>query len=147
MQRFPRVHLLIALLFLANPAAGLACSYGDLPDSDEELFASASTVFLARVVRTEEVKGLSPSMPTMVEATFRVVEIFKGQPPRDGKVSSGRLEEANCSADLRAAQDYVFFLGEDGQVSGLTARRLNHPDWPPDRALLERLRKLARDAR
>lgn len=151
MPRCPCAYFLIALLALANPSAAFGCSF--VPLSYEDQFAEASAVFVARIVRTEEGKGsdptrigIKPETIAVVEATFRIVEILKGQPPGDGKVRSLRSEEANCTIPLLAAQDYLFFLSTDGFVWGPSGSGIVNPDGK-DRDLLERLRKLARDAR
>src|SRR5262245_5144256 len=94
----------LAMLLLVNLEAAVACSRTDTPPTNEELFAKASAVFVGHLVRVEEdgVVSLSelrayaklprdvsveslPPIPA-VQATFRVVEVFKGQPPADGKI-------------------------------------------------------------
>ena len=114
MPRFLLLLCLVASAVLVNTAPVRACSYERL--SDEQLYAKASMVFVARVVRTEEAKGLSPlsgEAEPIVEATFRLVETLKGQPPPDGKVKSLVWSNGNCSVLLVAALDYLFFLHGD----------------------------------
>src|SRR5206468_12041125 len=89
----------LVLLLIAAPAH--ACSFDRL--SPLQLFARASTVFVAHVVRTEEAMGLSPlsdKPEVIVEASFRIVEVLKGQPPKDGKVKSRVPLGGNCSIEL-----------------------------------------------
>jgi hypothetical protein len=56
---------------------------------------------------------LSREAAPIVEATFRLVETLKGQPPPDGKVKSLVWSNGNCSVLLVAALDYLFFLHGD----------------------------------
>lgn len=84
----------------------------------ERSHAAASTVFVGRIVRTEEAgtiqrpDHLQPE--SAVEATFRVVGVMKGQPPADGKV---RLRaDWTCNVRLLAGQTYAIFLYGDNVV-------------------------------
>lgn len=132
--------LLVMLLFTKAEAAR-ACSYapGYEPPSLEELFAKATAVFVGRVVRVEEAgvvsvreilavppwvkvetvppKDFVESLPPYpaIEATFRVVEIVKGQPPADGKVRAPRYVHCNGPLVL-AGLDHIFFLSESNFV-------------------------------
>jgi hypothetical protein len=49
-----------------------------------------------------------------VQATFRLIEVLKGQPPADGKVK-GPIPFM-CMRPLLAAVDYVIFLNEGDNV-------------------------------
>ena len=74
----------VGSLLLGNTTSAWACSYERR--SDGQLFAKASAVFIAHVVRTEETTGVSPlsdKPEPLVEATFRLVETLKGRPPPD----------------------------------------------------------------
>src|SRR5262245_54373339 len=131
--------LLLAMLLLAGVEAAIACSRLDEPPSDEELFAKASAVFVGHVVRVEEAGAVSvrewlayppwvkvewrtpkavaessPPWPAL-QATFRVVEVFKGQPPADGKI---RAPVGNyCTGPLFwVGSDHVIFLYEGNFV-------------------------------
>jgi hypothetical protein len=59
--------LLVTLLALA-PSIALACSTLGPPPTEEELFEKASTVFVAHIIKTEEVTVSFPrtSAPTTV---------------------------------------------------------------------------------
>jgi len=46
----------------------------------------------------------------IVEGEFRVVEIFKGIPPSDGKARDFIFGPGNCSLGLLAGLDYLFFI-------------------------------------
>lgn len=171
------LYFAFAMLLLAGMEAAIACSYapGYGPPSDEELFAKASTVFVGRLVRVEEAGVVSvrellafppwtkvearpprevieslPPWPA-VEATFRVVEVFKGQPPADGKI---RAPVGNyCTGPLLwAGSDHVFFLYEGNFVRSLEESRpafiRPHQERDDGRfgpRLLEKLRKLSKN--
>jgi hypothetical protein len=114
MPHFPFLFYVIGLVLLLIAAPAHACTFDRL--SHEQLFARASTVFVAHVVRTEEAMGLSPlsdKPEVIVEASFRIVEVLKGQTPKDGKVKSRVPLGGNCSIELLAAIDYLFFLNND----------------------------------
>src|SRR5262249_55218590 len=132
-----QLFLLLAILLCTKAETATACSRVDQPPSDEELFAKASAVFVGHVIRVEEAgtvslsellayppwvtpewrqpKAILESLPPTpaVEATFRVVEVFKGQPPADGKI---RAPVGNyCTGPLLLpGSDHVFFL-HDGK--------------------------------
>jgi hypothetical protein len=103
------VSLIIAALpclILIGTSGALACSPAPPNLSIPEKFAKASAVFAARIFRTEEVFGKG------IEATFRVIEIFKGQPPSDQKVRSMEFRPGACGFPLMAGIDHLFFLAE-----------------------------------
>jgi hypothetical protein len=92
-----------------------------------------------------------PPMPS-VEATFRVVEVLKGQPPPDGKIRA--LPFVLCSGALAAGVDYLFFLyrgtfvfvdADDGTRPLYTSPR-NDPDGEMEREQrqLVKLRELSK---
>ena len=86
------LYLLLAMLLLCKPEAASACQMEN-PQSDEQLYAKASTVFVGRILRSEEVEGRPEvrgasglrAVP-LLESTFRLVEVLKGDPPADRKV-------------------------------------------------------------
>jgi hypothetical protein len=99
-----------ALLLLTNSA--FACSSLGNPKTTEQLFAQASSVFVAHVVRTQESTHTVSDIPT-VEGEFRLVEAIKGTPPPDNKVRDFVYGYGNCSLGLLAGLDYVFFIQKD----------------------------------
>jgi hypothetical protein len=149
MRRLLLVVYVVGAALLGNASSARACSYE--PRSDKQLFAKASTVFVARVVRTEEAMGPSPlgdKPEPLVEATFRVVETLKGRPPGDGKVKSLRWSNGNCSVLLVAGHDYLFFLHDDNYVLlGLGSRPIVlegvESVTAETKTLLQRLRTLS----
>jgi hypothetical protein len=82
--------------------------------TDEEQFHNASAVFVAHVIQTEELsanpRGGAQMQDPAVEGTFRVIEVLKGAPPKDGKVRDFVFGPGNCSLGLLAGRDYLFFL-------------------------------------
>jgi len=126
----------IAVLLLRSTAPALACRQ----PADEMLFWSASTVFVARVIRTEEMSAASPladQPEPIVEVTFRLIEVLKGQPPKDSKIKVS-ISHPCGTMPLWAAMDYLFLLpGDhdlimrnvgamplDGQFAGIFGKRL-----------------------
>ncbi len=105
------LYLLLMMLLLGRLEAARACSWYP-PPSDEGLFAKASAVFVARIVSAEEVETRYPHGPRGpgVEATFRLIEVLKGEPPADGKVR-GPIPFM-CMRPLEVGLDYVIFLNE-----------------------------------
>ena len=104
-------------LAISGPiSSAIGCSTLGPPPSDEDLFRKASTVFVARVVRTEEKQVVwkgAKNPESIVEGDFQVVEILKGQPPAGGKVRDLTFGPGNCSLGLLAGMDYLFFIQPD----------------------------------
>jgi hypothetical protein len=92
--------------------------------------------------------GLSPlsdKPEVIVEASFRIVEVLKGQPPKDGKVKSFVPLGGNCSVTLVAATDYLFFLNNDlNFVAIFDGSRPIYLWHSEHKVLLERLRALSK---
>jgi hypothetical protein len=143
-MRRPVFFLLAILLLLAGPEPAGACSRAGPEPTDEERFAKATAIFIGHIFRVEEVgtthvlaerakerlnqkadlsyiEALAireqieklPPIP-LVEGSFRVVEVLKGQPPADGKVRS--LPFVFCIGALNVGVDYLFFLDRDNFV-------------------------------
>lgn len=151
--------VVLAMLLLGRMAAADPCTpargHGDL--TDEQLFAKASAVVIARIYRVEEVKverATETSPPiTTVEATLRVEEVLKGAPPADGKV--GAAVVLGCGMTLLAGLDHLLFLGsgnivEDGNLPGSNVgarwilKRSDGKVVYAPRGQLEKLRELAK---
>ncbi|HET7089068.1 MAG TPA: hypothetical protein VFL17_10490 [Anaerolineae bacterium] len=129
------LYVLIAMLLLGKLEAASACSMVPLP-SDADLFAKASTVFVARIVRAEEVEMQFPTSRwgqgvtgSGVDGTFRLIEVLKGQPPADGKVRGPM--PFMCMMPLMVAVDYVIFLNEGDNVIVWAMDKGTRP-LPPD---------------
>ena len=140
---------LCAVLILASPSATSASSTTQPPPTTEQQFAEATAVFVARLLRTEEAQMVwDGKTEPIVEGTFRVIEVLKGQPPPDQKVRSLVFGPGNCSIQLLAGWDYVFFLYKDSNFvfwPGGSVGTFNIDGTGPKR-LLEELRSLAKSA-
>jgi hypothetical protein len=103
----------VLALTLGQPAFACSRAPGTPEPTESELFDRAATVFVARLKKVEEVptsKLSSSSNWPNVEATFTLIEVLKGTPPKDGKVVSWAYGPGNCSLPFLAAADYLFFL-------------------------------------
>ena len=102
-----------AALVVVSATIADACSLATGPSpTTEELVAKARTIFVARIVRTEEAQiVLGGKAWPIVEGTFRTIEVLKGEPPQDQKVRSLIYGPGNCTMPLLSGWDYVFFLG------------------------------------
>lgn len=138
------------LLVLMLADAGLACSRAPgLPEpTDEDLFRSASAVFVAHLTRTEEAEMKDPDTgkpPPIVIGHFRLIETLKGSPPANGTVRDLVYGPGNCSLGLLAGNDYVFFLQDEykGVVLHLSGSRMIFDlEARQVRAFLDKLRAL-----
>ncbi len=130
-----------ALLFSVNCA--FACSSLEKPPTIEKLFAKATTVFVAHVVRTQETDLKVEGIP-IVEGEFRLLEIIKGTPPQDYKVRDFVYGYGNCSLGLLAGLDYVFFLQEEWGDLVVFPSGSQMLISPKGRASVEHLQKLRR---
>jgi len=126
------------MLLLGRLEAAGACQISD-PHTDEQLYAKASAVFVGRIFRTEEVEGRLEFAGTvdlrvvpLVEATFRLVEVLKGDPPVDRKIR-GLIGHSTCGVSLLVGFDYLIFLNEGSNFV------VSEPD-AGTRALFERRR-------
>lgn len=109
------LYVLFAMLLLGRLEAASACSDRYPPRSDADLFAKASAVFVAHIVRADEIRMQHPDgdeggVPA-VEATFRLVEVLKGRPPADGRVREPLPHI--CTRSLLVGLEYVIFLDGD----------------------------------
>ncbi|MBI3513937.1 MAG: hypothetical protein HY060_07740 [Proteobacteria bacterium] len=142
--------LVIAVLIVligAFPAG--ACSRA--PDEPEptvaNFFASAKQVFLAPLIRTEEVRHNDPvykDIPYFIEGRYRIIEILKGQPSADGAVRDLPWGPGNCSLGLLAGHDYLFFVDQRGLVLLPDGSRMFFSlEVQPVKQLLAKLRSLS----
>lgn len=113
----PVIAVLSACLLIA-PLRAAACSVQEVT-TDEEKFAKAKEVFLARVVRVEE--AAEPARWGNVEfkavqGTYKLLEVFKGE-PRDGDtVLDFVFNPGNCSLGIMAGLHYVFFIRPENRL-------------------------------
>jgi hypothetical protein len=96
---------------------GYPCSRmpGTAEPTPEELFAQAATVFVAHVIKVQEMTApdRDKHVAGTVQATFRAIEILKGSPPSSGYVLSDLYSYGNCTLPLLAGTDYIFFMKDD----------------------------------
>jgi hypothetical protein len=136
---------LFGLLLVGSAAAAHACA-GWQSTTIEQGFARASTIFVARIVPTEE-SQMTLDGEELIEGTFRVSEVFKGEPPQDPKVRSWVFQPTNCSIPLLAGWDYVFFLYPENDRNFVDATRGSFPLEGRGDRRLEELRKLSSDGK
>jgi hypothetical protein len=150
---------ILAMLLPASMAVADPCAKagGHVPIGEEELFAKASAVFIARVYRVEEVKveraGESSPPITTVEGTFRLEEVLKGAPPADNKLIA--VVRLGCGLPLLAGLDYLLFLARGNTVhdggrpgsnvgASLILKREDGEVVYPPRKKLDKLREMAK---
>ena len=143
-----RATLLATLLALLAAARAEACSIRDLA-TEEEKFARAKEVFLARVVRVEETsrpERIGNSEVKTVQGTYKLLEVFKGEPKDGDAVLDFVFTPANCSLGIMAGLYYVFFIQPENRlvlwVNG--SRGYINLDGSVPKADFERFRALAR---
>jgi hypothetical protein len=139
--------LTLAILLLLPVRAG-ACSMPE-PASEEEKFAQAKEVFLARVVRVEETgkpERIGGSEIKTVQGTYKLLEVFKGEPKDGDKVLDFVFTPGNCSLGIMPGLFYVFFVRPENRlvlwVNG--SRGYINLEGSVPKADLERFRALAR---
>src|SRR5262245_25593017 len=116
------LYVLLAMLLLGKVEAARACQM-DNPQSDEQLYAKASTVFVGHIFRTEEIE-VQRAVPgadglrteRAVEATVRLVETLKGDPPVDGKIRDQIAYIDTCLRPLLVGFDYLIVLNAGSNV-------------------------------
>lgn len=133
------------LLTAFAPIRVPACTLLTPPPTDAVNFEKASSVFVAHVVTTEELRdattGSSEPKPT-IQATLRIIEVLKGHAFAGNTVQAAFPAYGNCSLFLLAGFDYLFFVGNDNLVVSTSGSRPISPLDADAKALLERLRKL-----
>ena len=140
--------LLATLLTLLCAVRAEACSIRDLA-TEEEKFAQAKEVFLARVVRVEETgktERIGGGEVKTVQGTYKLVEAFKGEPKDGDTVLDFVFSPGNCSLGIMAGLYYVFFVQPENRlvlwVNG--SRGYINLDGSVPKADFERFRTLAR---
>ena len=142
-----RILLAIFQALLATASAE-ACSIRDLA-TEEEKFARAKEVFLARIVRVEETgkaERIGGGEVRTVQATYKLMEVFKGDPKDGDTVLDFVFSPGNCSLGIMAGLYYVFFIQPENRlvlwVNG--SRGYINPDGSTPKSDFERFRALAR---
>ena len=142
--------LLATLLASLCAVRAEACSIRDLA-TEEEKFARSKEVFLARVVRVEETgkaERIGGGEVKTVQGTYKLMEVFKGEPKDGDTVVDFVFNPGNCSLGIMAGLHYVFFVQPENRlvlwVNG--SRGYINLDGTVPKADFERLRALARKA-
>jgi hypothetical protein len=126
----PVIAVLSACLLFA-PLRAAACSVQEVT-TDEEKFAKAKEVFLARVVRVEEApkpERWGSVEFKAVQGTYKLLEVFKGEPKDGDTVLDFVFNPGNCSLGIMAGLYYVF-LHPPGKPPGPVGRRLARVHQP-----------------
>lgn len=112
------IRSLLAILSLFLASSAMACSF--IGSTDEERFATANTIFRARVIETHLSTHTDPFDPSaqteIVEARYQLLEVFKGNPLESGVVRDLTFGVGNCSLGLMVGLEYVFFPSKQGYV-------------------------------
>ena len=109
--------LAIVLALLPVPDAE-ACSMEE-KTTDEQKFAMAKEVFLARIVRVEEstkAERVGSTEVKTVTGTYKLLEVFKGEPKDGDTVTDFVFTPGNCSLGIMAGLYYVFFIRPDNRL-------------------------------
>ena len=143
-----RATWLATFLAMLCAAGAEACSIRDLA-TEEEKFARAKEVFLARIVRVEETdkpQRFGNSEIKTVQGTYKLLEVFKGDPKDGDAVLDFVFTPGNCSLGIMAGLYYVFFVQPENRlvlwVHG--SRGYINLDGSVPKADFERFRALAR---
>lgn len=132
---------------LAITRSAFPCSFSAPPD--EQAFRKAKVVVVGKILRTEFQGKPIPGVEFrggQVEATFRTVEVLKGNAPAEGRVWSGVASPGSCSITLTAGNSYLLFLPTPGYVDVTSGSRFIWGlDNPGDKQILDKLRTLKSD--
>lgn len=145
-----RFALAMALSAIAVSADGWACSRDpSLPPLTPEMqFSDAATVVVGHLIKVEEVKppNLEKGDAGLIEGTFRLIEVLKGEAPADNKIKSQTFQPGNCTLPLVVGAEYVFYLdGGENFVTWITGSvPLGNAASPKSQQLIEKLRSFRR---
>ena len=107
----------LVLALLCIPGAR-ACSMEE-KTTEEQKFAMAKEVFLARVVRVEEsaqAQRIGNTEVKTVAGTYKLLEVFKGEPKDGDTVTDFVFTPGNCSLGIMPGLYYVFFIRPDNRL-------------------------------
>jgi hypothetical protein len=113
-----RAKFFAVLVLILTALRGEACSIRDLA-TEEEKFAQAKEVFLARVVRVEESskpERIGSTEIKAVQGTYKLVEVFKVEPKDNDTVVDFVFNPGNCSLGIMAGLHYVFFIRPENRL-------------------------------
>ena len=115
--------LKIIIIFLASVASTsiFACSCQQLDFAHR--FNNSESVFIANLNAAKVVTPSEEKEWPYVEGTFRVTDIYKGNPPEEIKIKTG-MGDGDCGIQMSIARKYIIFKGESeyiGICGGSTA--------------------------
>ncbi|WP_413662305.1 hypothetical protein ACG1BZ_13735 [Microbulbifer sp. CNSA002] len=101
---------LVAFFLLYQEAN--ACSFSR--SNEQETFDRAERVFRAKIIATKLVaENHDGDSHEVVNATYQLVESFKGDNPKTGLVKEIPFSPGNCMLGLLTGMEYVFFLKDN----------------------------------
>jgi len=121
------VGTMIFILSFATRAAACTSFSVDAPPVSRDAyfkstFSAAKAVFRARVTGVTRTSISDPTVPNktrpIVEATYTVVEIFKGPVPSKARSWDGPYGIGACSIEFVPTMEYVLYVDSRGMVSG-----------------------------
>ena len=135
----------LTILFILSwtSSIGLACSFPER--TIEEQFRDAERVFSAKIVSTKlKSESLDGQKFEVVNATYALIESFKGNNPKKGVVKELPISPGNCMLGLLTGVRYVFFLEDDGFVTIFSGSwAYSNPEGSEVIQEVEKLRALA----
>ena len=141
---------LFAIMLAISASRAEACSLPELPSEDAK-FAQAKEVFLARIVRVEESakpERIGGTEIKTVQGTYKLLEVFKGEPKDNDTVVDFVFTPGNCSLGIMAGLYYVFFVRPENRlvlwING--SRGYINLDGSVPKRDLERFREMGRKA-
>jgi hypothetical protein len=119
-----------------------ACSC--VKSSIEEKYKESSTVFIGHIVLAKEVaddpRAQKYHSNRYIEATYNVIEVFKGKPDNTGVVTDGVFTGGSCSVGMLPGVDYIIYLYKTNNVSICNGTQFYNTTR--DKELIEKLRML-----
>ncbi|TPV57411.1 hypothetical protein FJ444_13545 [Aestuariibacter sp. GS-14] len=86
-----------------------ACSFPE--KTREEMFDDAERVFIGRIISTQlKTEIIENETLDVVNATYQLVESFKGENPQIGIVKEIPFSPGNCMLGLLTGLEYVIYL-------------------------------------
>jgi predicted ribonuclease YlaK len=117
MKHIVQIVALFAGLLTSNTL--LACSC--LETTTEEKYKNASMVFIGHIVQAKEItngpKTHEFKLNRYIEATYDVVEVFKGAPNNRGVLADDVVRDGSCAVGVLPGVNYIIFLDKSNTVS------------------------------
>lgn len=138
--------LVLALMWMCCASSAWACKHpvGTEPN-DAQNIARADAVFVAHIIRLEEVRG-DAGAPVVLLATYDVIETVKGAMAGSSTIATSY---SSCDTLLMPGMDYVVFAARDsdGRLTALGASEgtRHHDPRMDDGAYLLTIKRLVTD--